>query len=102
MTAMDDAEAARLRGHEHDGEEFEQAAIKGVVEPELPGMPERDPEREPDVYDHALTVVLSALATVEAAIDDKVALRARTNSEIKVLRDEHDRLSRMKRIAEGK
>jgi hypothetical protein len=82
-------------------EEREQfMAVVGMVDVELPGMP--PVEREPDVYDHALAVLMQALATVEAAIEEKVELRAQTNAEIKILRDEHDRLSRMRRIAEGK
>lgn len=76
--------------------------LKGVVEPTLPAeMLPTATEIVDDPYAAAVRLMINALETIEAAIEDRVALRARTNTEIKTLRDEHDRLTRMKRIAEA-
>jgi hypothetical protein len=77
---------------DHDG------SAVSYLEPALPGMPEA-PDRRP--YNNAVALMTTTLALVEAEIEQKVEQRATINAEIKVLRDEHDRLTRMKRIAEA-
>jgi len=97
--SIEEAEARRERGHDHDGDEFQPTAVSYIEEPELPGMPPVVEAGRP--YDAVVGQLINTLNFVEAQIEERVAARAAINAEIKTLREEHDRLTRMKRIAEA-
>jgi hypothetical protein len=73
----------------------------GLVDLELPGMPPRQSE-EGSPYRTVVDVIDEALEVVGKRIDFLVETRSNVNAEIKVLRDELERLTRMKKIAEAK
>lgn len=78
----------------------ERHVLLGVVEQELPGMPETEDDARP--FDQAIETLRAAHAIVREKIEELVRARTAVNDEIKLLRAEDELLTRMVKVAEAK